>query len=571
MGRFRVRLSMLLVICCLVLFSKQAIIAFAAEIEGEDTRQDFRLEQVVVNKPEIVVYYTGSESLKDAECYLGTERLTWKHEVEQEKIEYYIALDISGSISDSYFNQIKEALKEFCKATQDKESVMFYTFGETVQCLLQGDESLEEQLTVLETLDNRDQETLLFECLAQVAQSVERQSNSVNVRKVVLVITDGEDVALGKQTTSEALALLKRVGIPVYGLGIHDTKEEHLNQFGEFARATGGNLSVFRAQEAVSVIMQLQNSLREMRADRFLAESNLVSNSMESFTITLPETGEKIYRDVLVSRWIKDEIVPEILQVQKVAENQLQLEFSEPVIGADKVSSYQVMRDATPIVVGSVTYRNGEMPKAILTFSEPLLTGVYEVTCTGITDISVESNMVVGSVTVSVAGMVPQEIVEQEPQVDIAMVLLIAVVVILFVLVFILLFTRKRKKTTVVVDGKRIASDEIEIKQHVKLQNMKRKKIMICFVAGAGSDRNLATEIVGSLIAGRSDICALYFDDPNMSKQHFALETDGESVWISDLDSLNGTFVNGRRIGRKQRLNNGDEVRAGSVKMKIRW
>ncbi|MEZ5330810.1 MAG: FHA domain-containing protein [Thermoanaerobaculia bacterium] len=51
-------------------------------------------------------------------------------------------------------------------------------------------------------------------------------------------------------------------------------------------------------------------------------------------------------------------------------------------------------------------------------------------------------------------------------------------------------------------------------------------------------------------------------DDAAVSRRHFQVEAAGSEFFIRDLDSSNGTWVNGRRI-RYTELADGDEVRAG--------
>jgi hypothetical protein len=53
-------------------------------------------------------------------------------------------------------------------------------------------------------------------------------------------------------------------------------------------------------------------------------------------------------------------------------------------------------------------------------------------------------------------------------------------------------------------------------------------------------------------------------DDASVSAHHFQVEVAGAEVYIRDLKSRNGTFVNGRRI-RYAELRPGDEVLAGST------
>src|SRR5581483_1592367 len=65
---------------------------------------------------------------------------------------------------------------------------------------------------------------------------------------------------------------------------------------------------------------------------------------------------------------------------------------------------------------------------------------------------------------------------------------------------------------------------------------------------------------------GRSSANELcYPEDAGLSRQHLALEKDGDSWVVRDLGSKNGTFVNGVRITGPHRLGKNDRVTAGHI------
>jgi pSer/pThr/pTyr-binding forkhead associated (FHA) protein len=60
-------------------------------------------------------------------------------------------------------------------------------------------------------------------------------------------------------------------------------------------------------------------------------------------------------------------------------------------------------------------------------------------------------------------------------------------------------------------------------------------------------------------VMGRSRSCTLRLPgDATVSRQHCLVELDGDGVWVQDLGSLNGTFVNGEKIGQREPLRDGD-------------
>lgn len=70
-------------------------------------------------------------------------------------------------------------------------------------------------------------------------------------------------------------------------------------------------------------------------------------------------------------------------------------------------------------------------------------------------------------------------------------------------------------------------------------------------------------------IVGREDEAGFTLDDSEISKRHLVLRVDGPTCLLSDLDSLNGTKVNGRplRPGVACRLHHLDEIRLGGTRL----
>jgi hypothetical protein len=66
----------------------------------------------------------------------------------------------------------------------------------------------------------------------------------------------------------------------------------------------------------------------------------------------------------------------------------------------------------------------------------------------------------------------------------------------------------------------------------------------------------------GPFTIGRSRDCDLTVDDPNVSRRHAELRSDGETWTIADLGSTNGIKVNRRRVD-EARLRSGDRITIG--------
>jgi hypothetical protein len=70
----------------------------------------------------------------------------------------------------------------------------------------------------------------------------------------------------------------------------------------------------------------------------------------------------------------------------------------------------------------------------------------------------------------------------------------------------------------------------------------------------------------GRTLIGRSPECDVFLDDVTVSRRHAELTRDGETFSIRDLGSLNGTYVNRRRI-ESAVLEDGDEVQIGKYRL----
>jgi pSer/pThr/pTyr-binding forkhead associated (FHA) protein len=65
---------------------------------------------------------------------------------------------------------------------------------------------------------------------------------------------------------------------------------------------------------------------------------------------------------------------------------------------------------------------------------------------------------------------------------------------------------------------------------------------------------------------GRSPDAEVFLDDVTVSRNHALLVQRRDGLYIDDLGSLNGTYVNRRRI-ESHRLQNGDELQVGKYKL----
>lgn len=85
------------------------------------------------------------------------------------------------------------------------------------------------------------------------------------------------------------------------------------------------------------------------------------------------------------------------------------------------------------------------------------------------------------------------------------------------------------------------------------------------------SDRGLIKQVSlrnGKTTMGRDADNVVVIDSNRVSRRHAVLIKEGSSVWLRDLDSSNGTFVNDERVACC-RLEHGDTVVIGDYKLRF--
>jgi pSer/pThr/pTyr-binding forkhead associated (FHA) protein len=74
----------------------------------------------------------------------------------------------------------------------------------------------------------------------------------------------------------------------------------------------------------------------------------------------------------------------------------------------------------------------------------------------------------------------------------------------------------------------------------------------------------------GTLVVGRSSGCHLVLEDSMVSRRHAELLVTDDSVTVKDLGSVNGLYINSRRLEGSQRLKEGDTVQIGQREFVLR-
>lgn len=86
---------------------------------------------------------------------------------------------------------------------------------------------------------------------------------------------------------------------------------------------------------------------------------------------------------------------------------------------------------------------------------------------------------------------------------------------------------------------------------------------------GERSLRGLHVDMLGPVIVGRSPSSDIVIDEPFVSSSHARFTLQGPVLVLEDLNSTNGTLVNGHPIAQPVTLRDGDEIQVGNAVMRV--
>ena len=104
-----------------------------------------------------------------------------------------------------------------------------------------------------------------------------------------------------------------------------------------------------------------------------------------------------------------------------------------------------------------------------------------------------------------------------------------------------------------------------------KKTGKKHKGAHVFVIVEPRQHRGASFTLSNALTIGRTDDNDIALDDDTfMSSHHARLEIRPEGAWLVDLDSTNGSFVNGQRVTGERSVRKGDRLQVGSTVLEMR-
>ncbi len=447
--------------------------------------------------------------------FIGNEKMAVSDlkrvESAEEGVTYLFLVDVSGSMSDTKMNAVKQILKDTVNQITEKDNASIFGVGNDAYTNpIVSKNEIESQIDAVNRKSKED--TNLYASIVKgldVLKTVEK----VHDKKCLIILSDGEDDYTTGITRDEVYRKIDSCNIPIFTIAMLDKKPtqkriDASKTLGSFARYSPGGLDLVYGLE----------------------ETN--STDIASKIITSIESGYVLTANL--TDYVSDG-----------KEQVLKLELrTEDGLASD---SYTINTNGFIVA-----------PSPSLT-PEPEIADVEE-------DSTVQSNRILW--IIAIAGGV----------------VLICIIIILF---------RIRKKKN------KITASQVEPDQEPAVENNEENDSVTVSMPIDRTDFSTVSQpepqepdvtivltkmdrlnnqvymvdIFGSIVIGRvqakSDIS--FPEDGKLSSAHCQISFSANKLYIKDLDSTNGTFVNGVPISSQYKLEKDDVIQIGSMQFRINW
>lgn len=518
---------------------------------------------VEVALPEITVEIKNIKELnkEDVKATLDSENIeisdVFKYSESKVKSRIYILIDISTSISMPYFNCIKDCIAQFAENINQNDEIVLLTFGDDVKEILSGGESVEEIKDAINGLERNGGATDFNDALVLIQQLSQKVTGKFD-REYALVFSDGIDNSYSGSTTDGEVKELVDHSLPLYGMCVSDTYEQNINTFAEICRKTGGTIVEFNTYDCSDKFSKLIDDINSSWFIKLDNKTNYCDKHFADLTVNISNSAP-ITVTVNMAESQKDNSAPKVIKTDYSKENNvLTVSFSEDIIGVNTNSVSVTYANKKEIAVDSIRYSNAVMNVA---FKEAVYSGDITILFKGVTDNSLEKNAIESEyvLTLNATPLFVKYLKAALP-------FFIAIVVLACAFVFLKVMMKKKNVKHVKELFVSVNESDIEVKHVIKNTGI---SVTFNISNGKTGSTKASFNITNGIFAGRASSCDLCVEDYKMSRQHFCIHNLDGKLFIEDLNSSNGTFVNGIKLSTKSELSSGDSINAGLTSISV--
>ncbi|GFI19437.1 hypothetical protein IMSAG249_02445 [Lachnospiraceae bacterium] len=221
-----------------------------------------------------------------------------------------IMVDNSVSIPEKAREQIIEILQNLIADRLGGEETALAVFGEDITWLTDYTSDYTALKSAVENMDYQDQETYLTDVLYELL-SAEYTSNPQNVYRRIIVISDGVDNKSIGYTKEELYTLLREVLVPVYSIGTETGKNnEQLENMFAISRITGADSFLLGELESLLDINSALNEDRNILEVKLKPEAEFLDGTRKSVRLSF-ESGQSLAVEISMPQQENIEKLPE--------------------------------------------------------------------------------------------------------------------------------------------------------------------------------------------------------------------------------------------------------------------
>jgi hypothetical protein len=226
-----------------------------------------------------------------------------------EGIAGVLLVDISKSLKPAQFEKMREALLAWVDAMTEKDRTAVMTFGMEVHQVLNFSADKAVLKAAIGRLGPTDANTQLHRGLVEAMAIKNRMDSDLPLRRVIITLSDGRDDYAAGLRREEVLAAMQADRIPLYAIGFSPPpatpqKEADLKKLGEFARASGGTLLKAGNTSFSEMIAQLRERVQQVQIAQVICDTCEADNALHRLQINLM-AGQRVFTDGLDIRLIR--------------------------------------------------------------------------------------------------------------------------------------------------------------------------------------------------------------------------------------------------------------------------
>lgn len=504
------------ILLCLIaaLLWENVVWVYAAENQDGLQAGDVVLLQISIDGEEAVAYLECENEIVSAEAQIaqypcGDVQVS---KAEDLSIHTIFMVDNSLSVTESNRDNIKDILRQYVQTMPEQEVISLAVFGEDIHFLCEKSGDTQEMISLIEEIEFHDQDTYLTDYLYQILEKIENDTMFTRF----IVISDGVDNKTLGITKEELSERLKEIPKPIYTIGhmYKDNIAELKNMFA-LSRATGGKELLIEDFDNIAPIVDQIHDFSKLYACRIQIPGDVMDGSNRHVLVDLhTEKGDLKVTGEVPMPFGHMEQEPEI---------------EEPV--AESVEKPEAIPEPAPLVEAKP-------------LKEP----------------ENDADQVNDGGTQGVGEKI------------------IIVALVLVIVLAVYLFYRQKRKSKIVKEKKKAV--EPVIVQKPKIPEPEEQEDATMMIEGRyllilrdrmDSSRIFRYPLDNHVIVGRNiDMVQIAVDySLTVSGQHCEFYVQQNRFFLRDMNSINHTYLNGRRINGASEITSGSIVRLGDVEFDV--